>query len=135
MLIANSFAKWGCSTVVGCSNWGVTKTITLTANGIDLGNVDEIIQAEIGKEFTISLTANSSTGFSWYQENTAEWLDWVNITFTKDTPFVNGQMVVGSGSIETFSFKTSDKGVTIITMKYMRGGEVGEQRVFLVVSK
>jgi predicted secreted protein len=123
----------GCSSVATVS---VTKTITITTtNTIGLNNVDEIIQAELGKEFSISLKSNPSTGSIWIEEHSAKWLQFLGKTYTPDLPFTGPPIIVGGGGVDTFRFEPLEKGTDIIIMRYMRSWEssLSEQKVFLVV--
>ena len=79
------------------------------------------VRAAVGKEFTIAIAANPTTGYMW---QFAKPLDekivkLVGSTYQHD----DHKNMVGSGGHELWTFKATGKGKTTIEMKYVRSWE------------
>jgi len=86
---------------------------------------DSAIKATVGKEFTVSLDSNRSTGFGW---QLAKPLDATIVKAVKndyqDAPQTpDKKPVVGAPGIEVWTFKAVKSGKTTIEFKYVRPWE------------
>jgi inhibitor of cysteine peptidase len=85
---------------------------------------DSVIEVTAGKEFTISLDSNRSTGFGW---QLAKPLDKTIVKSVKndyqDVPRDPDNPIVGSPGKEVWTFKALKSGKTTIEFKYVRAWE------------
>ena len=88
------------------------------------------INASLGKEFTISLESNPSTGFEWWTKFDPSYLSLSNLTF------IGGDKksgMVGVPGKETFTFNTINAGDTEVIMLLLQpwvNGTVAERKIF-----
>ena len=80
--------------------------------------VPDLIEVEMGKTFTISLTSNPTTGYSWQPEFDSDFLELANREFTPDP-----SPLVGAPGVETFEFPPLKLGEVTLTMMYKRPWE------------
>ena len=86
---------------------------------------DSVIEATAGKEFTISMKSNRSTGYGW---QLAKPLDETTVKLVKNDyqnaaqPFPD-QRIVGGPGTEVWTFKALKSGKTAIEFKYVRPWE------------
>jgi len=106
--------------LAGCAGSGSTAAYT---------DPDKIIWVRVGQEFTISLKANPTTGYTWDALSPASWLQMVEKSYKADEP-----VLAGSGGVENFRFKALGKGQTTITMDYGRlmDSKAAQTKVFTV---
>ncbi len=85
-----------------------------------------IVMTEEGKEFTVRLSANRTTGFQW---RPVEPLDerFVKLVRSEYVPFDTG--VTGAGGEEIWTFLATGKGETEFTMEYVRPWEKAQSEV------
>jgi len=92
-----------------------------------------VISARAGKEFTIRLDSNPTTGYSWqlaepYDENIIRLLE------AEYTPSTTKR--VGASGVENWTFLALKKGAAKISLKYARPWEVNKppakEKVFLI---
>lgn len=90
---------------------------------------DKTIRVNVGQEFTISLEANPTTGYTWDALSPASWLQMVEKSYKADEP-----VLVGSGGVENFRFKALGQGKTVVNFVYKRSWETTslEQKSFTV---
>jgi inhibitor of cysteine peptidase len=88
------------------------------------------INASLGKEFTISLESNPSTGFEWWTKFDPNYLILLNSTF------MNGNEksgMVGVPGKQMFSFNAKSVGNTEVIMLLLRpleNGTIAERKIF-----
>jgi predicted secreted protein len=85
-----------------------------------------IVMAEEGKEFTVRLNSNRTTGYQW---RPAESLDErvVRVVRSEYVPFDTA--AVGGGGEEMWTFLATGKGDTEISMEYVRPWEKGQSEM------
>jgi len=82
------------------------------------------INANLGKEFTISLESNPSTGFEWWTKFDPNYLTLLNSTF------ISGNEISGK---KLFSFNTRSAGNTEVIMLLLRpweNGTIAKRKIF-----
>ncbi|MFZ0699339.1 MAG: protease inhibitor I42 family protein [Thermoplasmata archaeon] len=86
------------------------------------------IETRSGEEFSITLPANPSTGYSWQIEVPAERLELL------DREYVHSSHLIGAGGQETIHFRARAAGEATIVCKYLRPweGHAAEERQFPV---
>jgi predicted secreted protein len=77
----------------------------------------EEVHALAGKEFSITLRANHTTGYSW---RLATKLDPASLTLINTTYNASTSGVVGAGGEEVWTFSAPAKGTTQLTFEYVR---------------
>ena len=75
---------------------------------------------KLGETFTVELVANATTGYRW---QLAEPLNPNLLEYVQDGYNTPKDSNPGTGGIHTWTFKALSKGVTKITMKYVRHRE------------
>jgi predicted secreted protein len=85
-----------------------------------------IVMTEEGKEFTVRLGANRTTGYQWRPANPID-ERFVKLVRSEYTPFDANQ--VGGGGEETWTFLGTGRGDTEITMEYVRPWEKNQPAV------
>jgi len=88
------------------------------------------INASIGKEFTISLESNPSTGFEWWTKFDPDYLSLLNSTFVSGN---ERSGLVGVPGKDVFTFNARSAGNTEVIMLLLRpweNGTVGERKIF-----
>ncbi len=107
--------------VAGCV--GEVKTYTDSGQTINIG---------ANQEFTIALSSNPTTGYSWQESFDETTLELVEKTYKLGEEAEQG--AVGAGGVEYFRFKALKTGKTEITMVYKRPWEeeIIDQKVFTV---
>jgi len=88
-----------------------------------------VFSTGVGREFTVTLTANPSTGYDWHRDYDPSMLNLAGIAFE---PAAGAAL--GSGGTMTMRFKALKAGETMMTLRYSRGLEVqaADQKVFTV---
>ena len=86
---------------------------------------DSVIEATAGKEFTISMKSNRTTGYGW---QLAKPLDETTVKLVKNdyqnaTQTSPDQRIVGGPGTEVWTFKALKSGKTTIEFKYVRPWE------------
>jgi len=82
----------------------------------------EIINTKQGENFSLSLSANPSTGYQWETEFDSEFLELANREYHAASSGT-GEPLVGAGGIEVFKFLAKKTGETEITFFYLRTWE------------
>ncbi len=74
----------------------------------------------IGESFSMNLKSNPTTGYSWYWVNkeNVEIVDSINYKYHSDNPHL-----IGSGGVESWSFKGVEKGIDTLRFEYIRPWE------------
>ena len=88
------------------------------------------INASLGKEFTISLESNPSTGFEWWTKIDPAYLSFSNSTFISGN---KESGMVGVPGKEMFTFNPRSAGNTEVIMLLLRpleNGSVAERKIF-----
>lgn len=87
-----------------------------------LAPADEVVQARVGSEFTVALNANPTTGYQWKLVPPAgdAPVQFVSRSFVADTP-----QRLGSGGMETWTFRALRAGATQLEFTYVRPWEAG----------
>jgi predicted secreted protein len=85
-----------------------------------------IVMTEEGREFTIRLTSNRTTGFQW---RVGGMLDDRIVKLVKSDYLSYDTGLAGSGGEEVWTFTAVGKGETQITMEYARPWETGVQPI------
>lgn len=105
----------------------VSPAITTNATGTAAGNREQDymnpnskIKVMVGKEFSLVLASNPTTGYSWQLAQPLEAQTVALVTNTFQPP--NTQLV-GAGGEEIWKFKALSAGQTIISLKYVRPWE------------
>jgi len=107
----------------GCSSSVVTETVTTTLSETVV--IDEVISVESGQEFTIPLSSNPSTGYTWRETHDTSLLAFVDEVYQpKQPPSTGGPIIVGGGGTDNFRFKALVKGKGIIIFEYYGPGAV-----------
>ncbi|MBJ7255938.1 MAG: protease inhibitor I42 family protein [Akkermansiaceae bacterium] len=130
-----------------CRRLLVNSVVAVTVAGLFAGparaaeKIDSVIEATAGKEFTISMKSNRSTGYGW---QLAKPLDQTTVKLVKND-YQNApqtspdQRIVGGPGTEVWTFKALKSGKTTIEFKYVRPWEKdkapGETKSFSVVIK
>lgn len=83
---------------------------------------DSVIRARVGEEFTVTLRANATTGYSWAL---ADSLDPALLAHVRNdyVPDPAPQGMVGSGGHERWTFRALAAGETSIFLRYARAWE------------
>jgi inhibitor of cysteine peptidase len=92
----------------------------------------ETIGVSVGERFIIALDSNHTTGYMWYEDYDASFLQLLGHKYEQ---LPSGEGLVGAGGTESFEFKALKQGDTEIKMVYKQGwegGSVGEEDVFQV---
>ncbi|MBP7052695.1 MAG: protease inhibitor I42 family protein [Phycisphaerae bacterium] len=93
----------------------------------------EKIDVIVGKEFTVALASNPSTGYGWSLAGSLpSWLVQVDKTYVADNPGV-----IGGGGTECWTFRATGPGSTTLTFQYMQPwvGTPIEEHVVLVTAQ
>ena len=87
------------------------------------------IVAHVGKEFTIELEANPTTGYSWEPQ-----LDKNGVELVKSSYTPSKTSRLGGGGKQTFNFLPRKKGEVMIRMRYRRpwGGSTPKETLYSV---
>jgi predicted secreted protein len=80
----------------------------------------EVIKANIGEEFTVTLESNKTTGYEW---QLAEPLDKDILLFVNSKYITNESNLIGSGGKEIWIFKALKAGKAAISFRYVRPWE------------
>jgi len=105
-------------------------TIVSGTNICDNSPCEPKINASLGKEFTISLESNPSTGFEWWTKFDPNYLRLSNSTFIGGS---EKSGMVGVPGKETFTFNARNAGNTEVIMLLLRpweNGTVAERKIF-----
>jgi predicted secreted protein len=86
------------------------------ADNFGAAGVEEV-RALVGKEFSITLPANHTTGYSW---RLATKLDPATLTLISNTYNESTSGMVGAGGEEVWTFNAPTKGTTQLTFEYAR---------------
>ncbi len=78
------------------------------------------LSATIGEEFTISLSSNRTTGYSWILNQAA---DDAVIELVSHVYAAPGSGGFGSGGVECWTYRAVGAGTTVIALNYMRPWE------------
>ncbi|MDQ7824550.1 MAG: protease inhibitor I42 family protein [Candidatus Eremiobacteraeota bacterium] len=78
------------------------------------------LQAEAGKEFTITVPSNETTGYKWELDGP---LDEKLVTFVKSEYLEPRDPKPGAGGSEAWTFRAQRKGLVSISLKYVRPWE------------
>lgn len=86
------------------------------------GTSPEIIKktVKVNKEFTIVLSSNPTTGYSWNAKFDPSYIQLVSSSY-KPNKTTSG--IVGSGGVQIFKFKAVKPGKTEIVMQYKKSWE------------
>ncbi len=79
----------------------------------------EVVAVEVGGSFVLSLDSNPTTGYRWTVHFDGTLLELVAAEFEPSSE------LLGAGGVETFEFRASQEGDTLITMVYERTWEEG----------
>jgi inhibitor of cysteine peptidase len=107
---------------VGVSGSGSALAAAGEATRDDDKVVEIAVEAEQGKEFSITLASNRTTGYEW---RLAQPVDERMVKFVKSTYAPPLGDLVGAGGQETWAFLPMEKGETEILMEYVRPWEKG----------
>ena len=90
--------------------------------------IEKSVDATAGKEFTISLESNQTTGFSWQlaKPMNEELLKSVKDEYQASPP-AEGAPVVGRGGNHVWIFKALKPGKAVIEFKYVRPWEKDQE--------
>ncbi|MFA6357549.1 MAG: protease inhibitor I42 family protein [Candidatus Omnitrophota bacterium] len=94
--------------------------VSIVFAGQDFSRKFKVIRVPLGKVIAIPLDSNPSTGFSWQLVKIS---DKMILEFVKKEYIANSGNTVGSGGIESWSFKTLKHGTAIIVLEYVRAWE------------
>jgi len=94
---------------------------------------DNLIRAELGQIFSISLESNPTTGYTWTVDFDQMFLS--GGTESKSTINPTRPALIGAGGQQIFSFTPIKEGQTIISAVYKRPWEetAAEERMFLII--
>ena len=94
---------------------------------------NDLIRAELGQTFSISLESNPTTGYTWTVDFDQRFL--IGGTELKSTINPMRPALIGAGGRQIFSFKPIKEGQTIISAVYKRPWEetAAEERMFLII--
>ncbi len=96
------------------------KVITKSDTRKESEEISFIVMTEEGKEFTVRLSANRTTGYQWRPTEPPD-ERFVKVVRSEYVPFEAG--VVGGGGEEIWTFLAAGKGDTVIAMEYVRPWE------------
>ena len=85
-----------------------------------------IVMTEEGKEFTVRLSSNRTTGFQWRPIDPLD-EHFVKLVRSEYVPYDTG--AIGSGGEEVWTFLATGKGETEFTMEYVRPWEKAQSDV------
>jgi inhibitor of cysteine peptidase len=88
------------------------------------------INASIGKEFTLSLESNPSTGFEWWTKFDPNYLSLINSTFVSGN---ERSGLVGVPENDVFTFHAISAGYTEVIMLLLKpwvNGTIAERKIF-----
>jgi inhibitor of cysteine peptidase len=101
------------------------------ANSIcDTAPCEKMIGASVGKDFTISLQSNPSTGFEWWVQFDPQYLSLENASY------VSGQAspgMVGVPGMMSFIFAPKISGETHVVMLHLQpweNGTIGDRKIY-----
>jgi inhibitor of cysteine peptidase len=100
------------------------------ANFCDNAPCEPPINASLGKEFTISLESNPSTGFEWWTKFDPNYLSLMSSTFVSGN---EKSGMVGVPGKETFTFNAKIAGNTDVNMLLLQpweNGTIAERKIF-----
>ena len=94
---------------------------------------DDLIRAELGQTFSISLESNPTTGYTWTVDFDQRFL--IGGTELKSTINPMRPALIGAGGRQIFSFTPIKEGQTIISAVYRRPWEetAAEERMLLII--
>lgn len=94
---------------------------------------DDLIRAELGQTFSISLESNPTTGYTWTVDFDQRFLS--GGTELKSTINPMRPALIGAGGQQIFSFTPIKEGQTIISAVYRRPWEetAAEERMLLII--
>jgi predicted secreted protein len=120
-LISLSNKKWvrllGTILILGCG--GVA--LSGEKGGAQYSETNRDIQVKVGEVFTIRLTANETTGYTWRENENFDrsYLKLTGSSYHPDQP-----QRAGSGGEQRYTFKALQTGATRIKLTYKRSWEV-----------
>ncbi len=91
----------------------------------------QTVETTVGKEFTISLEANPTTGYKWEVDFGSSFLDLVASEFRQAAARPG---MVGVGGEQRFTFRALQAGTTTVQFTYKRPWEQGvaDERTFII---
>ena len=98
----------------------------LTPMKIEVSENQQNIEIKAGQEFTISLTSNASTGYSWLVDET---YDKNIVNYIGNDYKASNSKMVGAPGTQFLTFKGANTGTTTLNLSYARSWEEKSQTI------
>ena len=118
------------STILALTIIFLSVAVVSGTNICDNSPCESQINASLGKEFTISLESNPSTGFEWWTKFDPNYLDLLNSYFYRENEWSGMADVPGK---EVFTFNARSTGITEVIMLLLQpweNGTITERKIF-----
>jgi len=108
--------------IIACCIFGIAVSMAFVriAQSQDYSDAKNVIEAEAGKDFVITLESNRTTGYEW---QLAEPIDNHILEFISSEYIKESTDRIGAGGKEVWTFRGLIAGKTLISFKYVRPWE------------